>query len=186
MHEGTVRLAPNMDAAEMSAASYERHPVEDIEPLPPPDDRTADAIGRILRWLGANLELDRNPALLGVKTAALLYIVRPDMLDGRPASEIAARLGASKQGFNKQLRSFLRWTGYRGRHLRTPEVRAHAAEIMRASHARRAAEMEKARQDQAQRAIEQSPTLPEQPAPDLAPDLAQPGQLVTPDSAPQQ
>ena len=109
------------DAADDSRASEFRHPVEDMEPLP--ESRSAEwglALSCIFGWLtepyfrnvplkgcsGRRVVAVVSPRKLGMRTAALIYSLRPDLFPGETAVSLAAKVGVTKQAFAKHVSAF--------------------------------------------------------------------------------
>lgn len=142
------------DAADDSRASEFRHPVEDIEPLPEsPSAEWGLALAVIFGWLtepyfrnvpakggpGRRVCCCVSPKKLGMRTAALIYSLRPDLFPGETALSLARKVGVTKQAFAKHVRAFRDKFKLQTRVMRSPAAR----EAMRAgairSHAKRKA-----------------------------------------------
>lgn len=132
------------DVAESSLASEFRHPVEDIEPLP--ESQSAEwglALSCIFGWLTEpyfrNVPLKGgqtrrivavvSPKKLGMRTAALIYSLRPDLFPGETALSLSKKIGVTKQAFAKHVRAFRDKFQLRTRTMRSPA----ACEAMRQS-----------------------------------------------------
>lgn len=97
------------DAADNPIACYERHPVEDIEPIEPPDmERLAKMLRVLMLWLtredGKPRIFDKCGRLLAVRAAALIYAVRPDLVP--PAPQMARKLRMSRVAFMMHVSRF--------------------------------------------------------------------------------
>lgn len=126
------------DAADDSRASEFRHPVEDLEPLP--ESNSAEwglALSMLFGWLtepyfrpvnakggGRRTHCYVCPRKLGLRTAALIYSLRPDLLPGETAVSLSNKLGITKQAFAKHVRSFREKFKLRTRVMRSDPARA--------------------------------------------------------------
>ena len=124
------------DAADDSRASEFRHPVEDIEPLPEsPSAEWSHALGILFGWItephvrscGApdarRLHAYVCPRKLGMRTAALIYSLRPDLFPGETAVSLAKKIGVTKQAFAKHVRAFRVTFDLQTRVMRSPAAR---------------------------------------------------------------
>ncbi len=68
------------DPEDSSAASYESHPVEQIEPSAAKDD--LEALGRILAPILVWAAEARTLVGLGQRLWVLIYVIRPDLIAG--------------------------------------------------------------------------------------------------------
>lgn len=109
------------DAADDSSASEFRHPVDGMEPLP--ESKSSEwglALSCIFGWLtepyfrnvpikggsGRRVIAVVSPRKLGMRTAALIYSLRPDLFPGETAVSLAAKVGVTKQAFAKHVSAF--------------------------------------------------------------------------------
>lgn len=128
------------DAADSSHASYEAHPVESLEPLPAPDsERYGSALAVMFRWMtepmkrpgaasgnfggGGGMSAYVCPRKLGMRTAAMIYSLRPDLFPGETAMSLAKKIGVSKQAFAKHVRAFRTAFDLQTRVMRSPAAR---------------------------------------------------------------
>ena len=142
------------DAADGPAASEFRHPVEDMEPLP--ESKSAEwglALSVIFGWLtepyfqsvpakggvGRRVVCRVSPKKLGMRTAALIYSLRPDLLPGETAVSLSAKIGVTKQAFAKHVRSFRDRFKIKTRVMRSDAAREAMRKAAFAGHAKRRA-----------------------------------------------
>lgn len=64
------------------------------------------------------------PRKLGMRTAALIYSLRPDLFPGETFKSLAGKIGVSKQGFSKHVRAFRVTFDLQTRVMRSPAARA--------------------------------------------------------------
>ena len=131
------------DPAADSRASEFTHPMEVMEPLP--ESKSAEwglALSVIFGWLtepyfrnvpakggGRRICCCVSPKKLGMRTAALIYSLRPDLFPGETAVSLSAKIGVTKQAFAKHVRSFRDRFKLQTRTMRSYEAR----ETMRAA-----------------------------------------------------
>jgi hypothetical protein len=139
------------DAADDPRASYSPHPVDEIEPLP--DSKAGEwglALSLLFGWLtepyfrnvpqrggGRKVICCVSVKKLGLRTAALIYSLRPDLLPGETASSLADKCGVTKQAFAKHVRSFRDRFKLKTRTMRSDDAREAMRRAAIASHARR-------------------------------------------------
>lgn len=126
------------DAALDSRASEFRHPVEDMEPLPESkSEEWGLALSCLFGWLtepyfrnvpqkggkGRKVICCVSPKKLGMRTAALIYSLRPDLFPGETAVSLAAKVGVTKQAFAKHVRAFRDRFKLRTRTMRSEDAR---------------------------------------------------------------
>lgn len=128
------------DAADR--AVFERHPIDDLEPLPESAWRdAAEAFSRILRW--AKLEPRSGKTKFYVKGVTLTariaiaaWAIRPDLW-GISLTELAKQIGVSKQCASKTLRVFRSHMDFETIAGRTLAARENMRRAMLESHRRR-------------------------------------------------
>lgn len=141
------------DAADDTRASEFRHPVEDMEPLP--ESKSSEwglALSLIFGWLtephfrpvnakggGRRIHAYVCPRKLGLRTAALIYSLRPDLFPGETAVSLAAKVGVTKQAFAKHVRAFREKFNLRTRTMRSDAAREAMRQAALAGHAKRKA-----------------------------------------------
>ena len=89
--------SPFADAAETNAASFEHHPVDDIEPL---DEETSNAASLIEKFV-LLLDESKNPRL----TLQCLKLSLPSgigYMEGSSMAQVAQRCGVTKAAVSKQ------------------------------------------------------------------------------------
>lgn len=130
------------DAADSSHASYEAHPVESLEPLPSPaSEKFGSALAVLFRWMThphvrdcSGLKVGKGtgtrrvveticPRKLGMRTAAMIYSLRPDLFPGETAVSLAKKIGVTKQAFAKHVRAFRVTFDLQTRVMRSPAAR---------------------------------------------------------------
>lgn len=98
------------DPAEDPRASYERHPVEDLEPLPPSSwTRLAEQLGDVLVWLTERppqYKRRRWPHAVGRRALLFISLVRPDLLPFGSDARLARCLGISRRQVCRLKREF--------------------------------------------------------------------------------
>lgn len=158
------------DAADDHRASYEHHPVEDIEPedeiaieaLPPQQRRlmlalTGQCFEKVIRWVTEEMPVTgyRLPNTVGspmqsalknktitIRALVVRYVLRPESFGaGINAAKLARRVGLTKQQFNWHVQQFRREFDFQSKVMRPGQARANMSEAMRQSHARRAAQI---------------------------------------------
>lgn len=145
------------DPAENHRASEFRHPVEDMEPDPAnPSEEYASALSVIFDWLTAphvrsvqasggpqgkarKLHAYVCPRKLGMRTAALIYSLRPGLFPGETAVSLAAKIGVTKQAFAKHVRAFRERFKLKTRVMRSDAAREAMRKAAFAGHAKRKA-----------------------------------------------
>ncbi len=89
---------PWHDVADDPRASYEHHPVEDIEPLP---ERDCTACGEyhlhLVLWLSEPYARQRAPHKAWQRTAVYLWLVAPDKLPWSTVEAMADALRLSRR-----------------------------------------------------------------------------------------
>lgn len=143
------------DAAESSHASEFRHPVEDIEPAEVLGwDEMQKALAVIFGWItephvrpGIAPDSQRGgtytvheyicPKKLGMRSAAMIYAMRPDLFPGETFESLALKTGVTKQGFAKHVSSFRTTFGLQTRVMRSPVARENMRTAATQSHVRR-------------------------------------------------
>ena len=141
------------DAADDPRAAEFTHPVEAMEPLP--ESKSAEwglALSCIFGWLTEpyfrNVPLKGEPGKrrvvccvsprkLGMRTAALIYSLRPDLLPGESAASLAQKVGVTKQAFAKHVRAFSVRFKLKTRTMRSDDAREAMRQAAIASHSRR-------------------------------------------------
>lgn len=156
------------DAAEDYRASYEHHPVDDMEPdtgvaietLSPKLRRqmmalAGQAFEKVIRWVSddvpvtgyrlPNLKVDPRALKRGtiaIRALVVRYVLRPESFgEGINAALLAKRVGLTKQQFNWHVQQFRREFGFQSKVMRSGHARANMAEAMRRSHAIRNAKI---------------------------------------------
>lgn len=88
------------DPADYASASYEHHPVDDIEPIDVPPDERADAI----RTLLAIIVSRKNKALA---VECLCIATGLGFAEGKTMTDVARRFGIKKQTVSKDVRQMM-------------------------------------------------------------------------------
>lgn len=96
----------------------------------------AHALGILFGWLtephvrsvnaagtGRRLHSYVCPRKLGMRTAALIYSMRPDLFPGETFESLAAKIGVTKQAFAKHVRAFREAFAIQTRVMRSPAAR---------------------------------------------------------------
>ena len=106
------------DYAESNEASYEHHPVDDIEPVTEGTDfkMLADALTPILVWITTDFAEEKrrgrpaNP--YNLRLIAFLFCLRPDMV-GTSLRKVAKRCRCSQVALYYHVSEFRRLFGFR-------------------------------------------------------------------------
>lgn len=143
------------DAADDPRAADFTHPVDSMEPLP--ESKSAEwslALSCIFGWLTEpyfrNVPLKGEPGKrrvvccvsprkLGMRTAALIYSLRPDLLPGESSASLAGKVGVTKQAFAKHVRAFRERFKLKTRTMRSDAAREAMRKAALAGHAKRRA-----------------------------------------------
>lgn len=119
------------NASDLPEASYEHHPVEDLEPLP---DLTEDELRRFLAHLrkvfGFIWDHGRaTPNRAMIRAAVVAWIVSPEMLGSPTQLELARMIGRkNKQSVNREVVLFREaFNGYQAQGMRGEDARKHMA-----------------------------------------------------------
>lgn len=137
------------DIADSPLASYERHPVEDMEPVTP--DET-NKLRPLLFWIAEPMRRtvpvgtghkSAKPVArycgskLGIRSAVLVYCLAPDLFPGETMETLSRKHGFTKQAFSKHVRSFFETFGIQTRVMRSKDARESMRRAAIRSHARR-------------------------------------------------
>ena len=141
------------DAADDPRASYSPHPVDEMEPLP--DSKAGEwglALSLLFGWLtepyfrnvpkcggGRQVICCVSVKKLGLRTASLIYSLRPDLLPGETATSLAEKCGVTKQAFAKHVSSFRDRFKLKTRTMRSDDAREAMRRAALAGHAKRRA-----------------------------------------------
>lgn len=90
-------------------------------------DLASQAIHRLLGWLvrGKRLPSTRLDELIGRRTLALIWVVRPDLIEGTPSlASLAARCGTTRAALSVHTRRFTEAFGITNRAQPTPAGRS--------------------------------------------------------------
>jgi hypothetical protein len=115
------------DAAELPEASYEHHPVEDIEPLSELTEeelrRFLAHMRRMLAWMWDNGHATPNRAM--IRAAVVAWVVSPEMLGSPTQLELARMIGKkNKQSINREVVLFRdAFGGYQAQGMRGEDAR---------------------------------------------------------------
>jgi len=156
------------DAADDHRASYEHHPVDDIEPegeiniedLSPAQKRailrvTGQAFGEVLRWVTEevpvtgyrlpNLKVDPKALKRGtiaIRAVVVQYVLNPSAFGADVnATKLSRKLGLTKQQFSWHVQQFRKRFEFRSKVMRKDAERQAMSDAMRQSWARRAAKL---------------------------------------------
>ncbi len=113
------------DPADSSAASYNSHPVDELEPLDDPSAIHVDfkLYGNILSRVYVWVAEARDLVALGKRQWVQLYVLRPDLIKGQTLDQFGALDSVSRQGMDKLVQEFRATFGIRGRNMRSDETR---------------------------------------------------------------
>ena len=142
---------PYRDYADSHLASYEHHPVEDIEPqaeLPLEIEDAAQLIAEVVRWVAEPYARGPGPHTLfitGTRAAILQFVLNADAFrsneDGRQVASFAAiaiSLGMSKQALGKHVADFRkRFPQFNNRVFRTAVQRERMRQAALEHHAKK-------------------------------------------------
>lgn len=94
------------DPADWAAASYEAHPVDEMEPLEEGGmihiSDAALIMARFFSWISEGSLLSE----WGTRAMAAIYCVRPDLLNGMTLEQIGKKSGKTRQAIDKHVLSF--------------------------------------------------------------------------------
>jgi hypothetical protein len=123
------------DAAELPEASYEHHPIEDIEPLADLTDEQLRLflahLRKVFAWVWNNGQSTPNRAM--IRAAVVSWIISPEMLGSPTQLELARMIGRkNKQSVNREVVLFREaFGGYQAQGMRGNDARKHMAEAYR-------------------------------------------------------
>ncbi len=88
-----------------------RHPVDFIEPLPPPDDqlhRICEVLSRTFGWVAQATTVEQK----GLRASVVLYCVRADLLGAATLEELGATVGTPQAVVDELVSDFCHSIGW--------------------------------------------------------------------------
>lgn len=109
------------DPADSSAASYQLHPVDEIEPTP--EETDLESVGRSLAKILVWCAESKSIVGLGQRLWVFLYVVRPDLIEGQTLDQFGALDNKTRQAVDKVVQEFQDNFNTKGRNMRSTETR---------------------------------------------------------------
>lgn len=109
------------DPADSAAASYQSHPVDDMEPESDSEDLQAvgRALSKVLVWSAEA----KSIVALGQRLWVFLYVVRPDLIEGQTLDQFGSQSNKTRQAVDKVVQEFQDNFNIKGRNMRSTETR---------------------------------------------------------------
>lgn len=114
------------DAADKPEASYELHPVEQMEPM---EEIQVDILvvgnfmAKVYAWVA---EGSGDLIQLGKRQWVQLYVLRPDLIQGQTLDSFGGQDGKTRQAMDKLVQDFQRTFHIKARNTRSNETRLNS------------------------------------------------------------
>jgi hypothetical protein len=108
------------DPSTWNNASYEHHPMDDMEPISEKDlAEVGRSLSKILVWMAE----PRSIVGYGQRLWVFLYSVRPDLIEGQTLDDFGKLNNATRQAMDKVVQQFQDNFGVKGRNTKRSETR---------------------------------------------------------------